>query len=106
MGKIKNMRVTEVEEYDYGVYVWEMPDGRIVANEEGEYMSIQAKRNDIKAIMALTKAAEYYGCSAGKPKFLQGRRKVSQSEYEDQMERMQEGQIPDPIDLGNTEGTV
>ena len=78
----------------YGVYVWEMP------NDEGHYMLIPAVFGDAEKIKILTEAAEGYGVTEGAPKFLPGRRKVSDEEYAAQEARLHAGLTPDPWDLG------
>ena len=47
------MRVTEVEEVPYGVYVWQMPDGKLVMDEDHNYMLIYAIKGDVKKIKEL-----------------------------------------------------
>jgi hypothetical protein len=51
------------------------------------------------ALEKMRQAAEYYGIFDGRAAFLPGRRKISQSEYEDQMEAYLDGrEIPGDID--------
>jgi len=84
----------------YGVYVWEMPDGKWVGDDEGNYMLIPAVFGDAEKIKILKEAAEGYGVTEGAPKFLPGRRKVSDEEYAAQEARLHAGLTPDPWDLG------
>jgi hypothetical protein len=84
----------------YGVYVWEMPDGKWVGDDEGHYMLIPAVFGDAEKIKILKEAAEGYGVTEGEPKFLPGRRKVSDEEYAAQEARLHAGLTPDPWDLG------
>lgn len=89
---------TVVPETNIGVYVWEMPDGRVVANEQGDYLNVPARFGDIVRIQQITNAVKEFGIYEGKPKFMAGRRRVTQSEYEDMMERLLDGKIADPAD--------
>lgn len=93
-------KLREVAETRYGVYVWEMPDGRWVGDDEGHYMLIPSEYGDTNKIKALTDAAKSYGVYEGKPKFLSGRRKVSDAEYDEQQARLRAGLTPDPWDVG------
>lgn len=94
----KKNRTSVVEETDIGVYVWEMPDGSWVADEEGNWMLIQAKKGDLKRIAQLRDAAVSYGINEGRAVFLAGHRPISQEEYEEQRARLALGLVPDPED--------
>ena len=63
-------------------------------------MLITAVFGDAEKIKILTEAAQGYGVNEGGPKFLQGRRKVSDEEYAAQEARLHAGLTPDPWDLG------
>ncbi len=93
-------KLREIDEVIFGVYVWEMPDGKWVGDDAGHYMLIPSTKGDVNKINALTAAARSYGVIEGRPKFLAGRRKVSDTEYEEQMARLQAGMTPDPWDVG------
>jgi len=93
-------KIKEIEETIYGVYVWEMPDGRWVGDDDGHYMLIPSVKGDIVKVQALRNAAKSYGVTEGKPKFLAGRRKVTDEEYEEQRQRLNAGLTPDPWDIG------
>ena len=97
--KTRNMRITEVEEVPYGVYVWQMPNGALVTNEDGDYLCINAVKGDIKKIKALRDAAKYWGIEEGQPMWMSGHRKISQEEYEYQKQRLELGLVPDEYDL-------
>lgn len=90
--------IKPVEETAFGIYVWEMPDGRWVGDDEGHFMLITAKRGDQKRIAELTDAARAHGVLEGKPVFLSGKRPVTDEEYAEQRQRMMFGLTPDPED--------
>lgn len=96
MGK---MNVTEVEEVQYGLYMWEMPNGTLVMDEDGNYLNVAALKGDIKRISALKKAAKSYGLEEGKPLWFSGYRRVTSDEYDEQRQRMEWGLIPDELDV-------
>jgi hypothetical protein len=96
----KKSRISAISETNLGVYVWKLPDDTFVADEDANVMSISAFRGDLKAISALRKAANYYGFSEGEPVFLEGHRKISDEELQEQLYRMNQGLVPDPYDIG------
>lgn len=94
----KKERLRAVEETNIGVYVWELPDGRWVGDEDGNWMLIQAKKGDLKRIAQLQDAARSYGVEEGRPVFLSGHRPVDDETYEEQRQRMMLGLVPDKED--------
>ena len=97
MGKTK---ITEVQETDYGLYLWEMPDGALVADDEKNFLNIPAKQGDQEKIKLLRDAVKSFGINEGRPVFLAGNRRVTDEEYEDQKQRQEWGLIPDELDYG------
>ena len=97
-----NLKKTEVaEETNLGIYVWEMPDGRWIGDDEGNFLSVTSMKNNKSKIEALIKAVKSYGINEGQPKFLSGRRKIDDEEFEYQNQRLKWGMVPDPLDIGN-----
>lgn len=97
-----NLKTTSkkiVEEAKYGVYVWEMPDGRWVGDEDGNFLSIASMKGDVKRVQQLRDAAKSVGVTTGKPLFLSGHRKIDDEEYEKQRQRMSWGLVPDENDI-------
>jgi hypothetical protein len=93
------MKVTEVEEVNYGTYVWQMPDGSLVTDEDGNFMCIYAIKGDANKISQLRKFAKSHGIEEGKPFWFSGHRPISQDEYENQKQRMDWGLVPDEWDI-------
>ena len=83
-----------------GIYVWEMPDGRWIGDDEGNYLSISSMIGDKNRIELLAKTVSSYGIDEGQPLFLEGRRKIDTEEYEYQQQRLKWGLTPDPLDIG------
>jgi len=83
-----------------GVYVWEMPDGRWIGDDDGNFLSVTSKIGDRGRIDLLAKAVRHYGIEEGKPKFLEGSRKIDDEEFEYQKQRLKWGLTPDPLDIG------
>jgi hypothetical protein len=91
-------RVTQVEEVNYGLYLWMMPDG-IVADEDGNYLNIASLKGDIRKINKLKEVAKSYGLEEGKPVWFSGHRRVTDEEYQEQKDRLDWGLIPDELDV-------
>jgi hypothetical protein len=96
MGK---MKITPVEEVNWGMYMWQMPDESLVMDEEGGYLSIQSVKGDIRQIKKLKDAAKHFGLNEGKPIFFSGHRPVTDDELAEQRSRLDLGLVPDPQDL-------
>ena len=100
---MKTTGVRAIEESEFGIYVWQMPDGRWVGDGDGHYMNIPARKGDLEKIIALRKAARYYGVEEGEPVFLSNRRRVSDAEYDHQKERLIDGKVADELDYAAVE---
>ena len=92
------MKVTPIDEVNYGMYAWQMPDGSLVRNEEGAYLSIPSIRGDIRQIKKLKEAAKFHDLEDGHPIFFSGHRIVTDEELEEQKSRAQMGLVPDPLE--------
>jgi hypothetical protein len=89
------------EESTLGIYVWEMPDGRWIGDDDGNYLSVTSKKNNKTKMNALADAVRGFGITEGRPLFLSGRRKIDDEEFEYQQQRLKWGMVPDPLDIGN-----
>lgn len=94
------MSVKRISETNIGVYLWEMPDGRWVADQDMNFLNVPALRGDLRAIASITKVAKALGLEEGRPVFSEGHRRVTDAEYEDQVARLQSGLVPDELDIG------
>lgn len=97
---IKNIRQEVIEETTLGIYVWEMPDGRWIGDDDGNYLSITSTKGNRSRIDALANEVASFGISEGRPLFLSGRRKIDDEEFEYQHQRLKWGLTPDPLDIG------
>jgi hypothetical protein len=93
-------KVKIIEETDYGLYLWEMPDGSIVSDDEKNYLNIPARRGDKEKLKLLKDAVRSFGIEEGRPVFLAGHRRVTDEEYEYQKQRLEWGLVPDEMDYG------
>lgn len=97
---IKRINQSVVEETRLGIYVWEMPDGRWIGDDDGNFLSITSTKGNKSKIEALAEVVKSYGIDTGQPKFLSGRRKIDDEEFEHQQQRLKWGLTPDPLDIG------
>ena len=89
------------EESTLGIYVWEMPDGRWIGDDDGNFLSVTSKKGNRSRIDALAREVRTFGIYEAGPKFLSARRKIDDEEFEYQKQRLNWGLIPDPMDIGN-----
>jgi hypothetical protein len=104
---MQNAKITHVPDTDIGLYLWEMPNGACIADDEGHFLNIPSRYGDPQRINQLREFVRgELGIDDGQPVFYPDRRRVSDGEHDDQMERLLEGKVGDPFDPGNTVGDV
>ncbi len=100
-GQIGKSKIKVIEKnYDWGLYFWVKPNGKVFGDGQGNLLNIPARRGDLEKIAELRKAAAYFGCEGGYPQFHPGVKRISDLEYSEQVARMKEGLIPNLNDLG------
>lgn len=82
-----DMKKTKVRESDVGVYIWELPNGNILANTEGEILNVPSVFGDLSKMVELQVAAKHYGYPEGRAVFEEVHRCTDQ-EYQDQMQQL------------------
>lgn len=81
------LRQSKIRESDIGVYVWELPNGNILANTDGEILNVPAEHGDISKMVEIQKAAKHYGFPEGRAVFEEVHR-CTEQEYQDQMQEL------------------
>ena len=89
---------TVIEEVDYGLYVWEMPDGTVVGDDQGNFLNVAAFKGDSVKMNMLVNEVRSFGITEGRPRWLSGHRRVTDEEYEEQQQRLRWGLVPDVWD--------
>lgn len=99
---VSNVRRQVIDKhYDWGLYVYKKADGRYFTDGEGNVLNIPSMKGDINQIAKLRQAAMHYGDDGnGTAKFVPGLTRVTDEEYSEQVERMNQGLIPSMNDLG------
>jgi hypothetical protein len=86
--------------FEWGLYFWRLPDGHLLKDGEGRMLNIPSVKNDIGQIAKLKQAAAHYGYSEGEPWFYAGVNRATDEEYQEQLDRLDEGLIPSLNDIG------
>jgi hypothetical protein len=97
---IKSIKKQIVEETTLGIYVWEMPDGRWIGDDDGNFLSVTAMKGNRVKMDMLAREVRSFGIYEGQPKFLSGRRKIDDEEFDYQNQRLKWGLVPDQLDIG------
>jgi hypothetical protein len=97
---IKSMKKQVIEETTLGIYVWEMPDGRWIGDDDGNFLSVTSMKGNRVKMDMLAREVRSFGIYEGQPKFLSGRRKIDDEEFEYQKQRLEWGLVPDQLDIG------
>lgn len=94
---IKNKKIW-VPERSYGVCIWVMPDGTPLSDGDG-VLCAEGLLHDPNIEKKMLEAVKYWtGSNDGYLSWIPGARKVSESERDDQAERLANGLIADPYE--------
>lgn len=86
--------------FEWGLYFWRLPDGHLFKDDEGRLLNIPSIRNDIGQIAKLREVARSYGQPDGTPWFYAGIGRATDEEYQEQLDRLDQGLIPSLNDIG------
>ena len=89
-------KITEVKpNVNWGLYMWKLPNGRLLQDGNGNYLNIPSRLHDIAKIAEVRNAARDFGKPEGELHFEPGVGRATDSEREEQEERMIAGEILD-----------
>jgi hypothetical protein len=99
---VNNVRRQIIDKmYDWGLYVYKKSDGKWFTDGEGNVLNIPSNKGDLAQIKKLRDAAMHHGDDGeGECVFVPGLERVSDEVYAEQVERMNQGLIPNLNDLG------
>ena len=97
---MKHRRRYIPEDFDFGVYAWQMPDGNVLGDGDGNMLNVPSMRGDLEKIAAIRNFVnKELHIFAGEPVFFAGVFRLTEEEHADQMEQMLSGLTPS-LDLG------
>lgn len=79
---------------NFGIYVWQLPNGDFFEDDEGNTLNVPSMKYDVQKMKALADAAAYYGKPEGQPVFLPGTGRATETQYREDIERMASGLTP------------
>ena len=86
--------------YEWGMYFWRLPDGHLFGDGEGRLLNIPSVKGDIGQIAKIRAEAAANGQPDGTPWFYAGANRSTDDEYQEQLDRMDQGLIPSLNDIG------
>ena len=107
--KLGKTKITQIDKgtgqramfgYEWGLYFWRLPDGHLFKDDEGRLLNIPSIKDDLGQMAKLRQAAAHYGQPDGEPWFYAGVNRATDEEYQEQLDRLDEGLIPSLNDLG------
>jgi hypothetical protein len=101
---LKTNNVREIKQVPWGCWLWRMPDGSFVADDQNNFLRLFGTEHDEsrKQLMRDYVRANF-GITEGAPFFMSGVRPVTDEEYEHQKQRLEWGLTPDPLDVASIE---
>ena len=86
--------------FAFGLYFWRLPNGHLFKDDEGRLLNIPSIEGDLSQMTKLMKAAAHYGQPEGTPWFYAGVNRATDEEYQEQLDRLDQGLIPSLNDIG------
>lgn len=86
--------------FSWGLYFWRLPDGHLFKDDEGRLLNIPSVEGDIGQMMKIRQAAAHFGQPDGEPWFYAGVNRATDEEYQEQLDRLDQGLIPSMNDIG------
>jgi|32_taG_2_1085360.scaffolds.fasta_scaffold00965_11 hypothetical protein len=86
--------------FAWGLYFWRLPDGHLFHDGEGNLLNIPSVEGDIGQMAKIREAAAAHGQPEGEAWFYAGVNRVSDEEYSEQIDRLNQGLIPSLNDIG------
>lgn len=93
---IRRVGAQEIQISKKGIYIWVMPNGRPIMNEDADVLNVQCIEGDLAAISDLRKKALWFGgpdAAEGTYKFIAGSRRLTDDEFYLEMEAAERGEL-------------
>lgn len=92
-------RTAEINDPGWGVCLWKLPSGGFIQDSEQNYLCAYGRTMDKEVEEKMCSAAKTFGVTTGHAQWMPGFRKITTSEWEDEMEDLLDGGTPDPVDI-------
>jgi len=93
---VNHKRTILPEGFEWGVYAWKMPDGKVLGDAEGNVLNVPSMKGDIQKMGAIRAFVTMeLGIEGGEPFFMEGVERLTEAEHAGQMEQLLDGKIPD-----------
>ena len=100
MQSLPKHRISEVKpDVSWGLYMWRLPNGRLLQDGSGNYLNIPAHKNDLRKMAEVKSAARDFGKPEGELHFEPGVARATDSERQEQEEMLVAGEML-PNDFG------
>lgn len=97
---LKTNNIKHIKEVPWGCWLWRMPDGSFVADDQNNFLRLFGTEDNHKQKETMREFVKNeFGIVAGAPYFMSGTRPVTDEEYQHQKQRLEWGLIPDPLDV-------
>jgi hypothetical protein len=93
-------RTRIIDSASIGLYLWQLPNGEYLSDNEGNFLNVASRKDDLVKMTKLRQVAAHYGYPEGQPVYYSGARRVTDEEFDIQIQRMIAGLIPDEYDVG------
>lgn len=86
--------------FEWGMYFWKKADGHLLSDGEGRFLNIPSVKGDVTQLAKIRNAARDCGHEDGTAWFFAGGNRATDEEYEEQVQRLEDGLIPSLNDIG------
>lgn len=84
---------TLTDDRGYGLWLWKTEEGGILSDGEGNVLNVPGTKHDINAMIRIKRAATYYGFPNGEPVFKPNAQRLTEMQWEYQMEKLIDGEL-------------
>lgn len=88
---IRTKSIKRVRTSNYGLYIWKLPDGKPLMDDDFNMLCIESEFGDLLKMAELRQAARYWGFPDGEPEFYEGCQ-LTDEEYEAEVDAFLGGQ--------------
>lgn len=81
---LKTTGISVVDEYEFGLFLWELPNGRPLMDDDYNFLNVEADhKHDLQAMARICAEAKALGYEDGKPRFVSGAVQCTDEELEE-----------------------